>query len=259
MTANAMAGDREKCLQAGMNDHITKPINVDEMFSTMARWIVPATPAAAVVEEIPAQDDSTPLPPIEGIDTRAGLATTQGNSALYCRLLLRFRETYADFPALFAQALEDPDEAAATRCAHSLKGVAANIGARGVEQAARALEAACAGGQSCERVDDLLQQVCARLRPVILALAVLVDRSGAPEEVAPAEGYDPEQVRPQLERLAELLEDCDADAAELLEELRPHLAASPLAAGFRRLGQVVDAYEFDDALDIVQQWLTEMA
>jgi PAS domain S-box-containing protein len=259
MTANAMAGDREKCLQAGMNDHITKPINVDEMFSTMARWIVPATPAAAVVEEIPAQDDSTPLPPIEGIDTRAGLATTQGNSALYCRLLLRFRETYADFPALFAQALEDPDEAAATRCAHSLKGVAANIGARGVEQAARALEAACAGGQSCERVDDLLQQVCARLRPVILALAVLEDRSGAPEEVAPAEGYDPEQVRPQLERLAELLEDCDADAAELLEELRPHLAASPLAAGFRRLGQVVDAYEFDDALDIVQQWLTEMA
>ena len=84
MTANAMAGDREKCLQAGMNDHITKPINVDEMFSTMARWIEPASPAAAVVEETPVQDDSFPVPPIEKVIGMVLLAARTTNPDCFC-------------------------------------------------------------------------------------------------------------------------------------------------------------------------------
>ncbi|MGL1933350.1 MAG: response regulator, partial [Desulfotalea sp.] len=48
MTANAMAGDREKVIKAGMNDHIAKPINVEDMFQTMAKWITPSEPTSLI-------------------------------------------------------------------------------------------------------------------------------------------------------------------------------------------------------------------
>jgi len=65
MTANAMVGDREAVLAAGMNDHIAKPIVIDEMFATLAKWVKPTRSGAA------------------GIDTRRGLDNVGGDDALY--------------------------------------------------------------------------------------------------------------------------------------------------------------------------------
>ena len=112
MTANAMAGDREKVLAAGMVDHIAKPLNVDEMFETMARWIHPAVGAKA----LPATGEKTPggeiVPPLPGIDVAAGMATTMGNAKLYRRLLVKFRDSQRDFAELFARAAGDADPTA---------------------------------------------------------------------------------------------------------------------------------------------------
>ena len=75
MTANAMAGDREKTIAAGMNDYIAKPIDVDEMFQTMARWISPAQPlSGAVSDAAPVATPAPEIPPLDAIDTAAGLA-----------------------------------------------------------------------------------------------------------------------------------------------------------------------------------------
>ena len=95
MTAHALKGDRQKVLAAGMNDHIAKPINVNKMFSVMAKWITPASQVENREYEPPSltQDDSTEIPSIlPGVDTRAGLDTTQNNKKLYHRLLLKFRD-----------------------------------------------------------------------------------------------------------------------------------------------------------------------
>src|SRR5688500_446451 len=74
MTANAMAGDREKALAAGMADHIPKPLRVDEMFATIARWVVPREPAVAALPTAPAEAHAGGQASLPGIDTRAGLA-----------------------------------------------------------------------------------------------------------------------------------------------------------------------------------------
>ena len=87
MTANVMAGDREKILAAGMVDHIAKPIDTDRMFETIARWITPARPTAAVANVAAAS--SLVTFELRGIDTAAGLATTMNNHALYLSLLLK--------------------------------------------------------------------------------------------------------------------------------------------------------------------------
>ena len=81
LTANAMVGDREKALAAGMNDHISKPINLEELFATLARWVRPA--GAIVAESIgvaSAGTDVAPLAELPAIDNRGGHVGTAGNS-----------------------------------------------------------------------------------------------------------------------------------------------------------------------------------
>jgi polar amino acid transport system substrate-binding protein len=258
MTANAMAGDRERCLDAGMNDHITKPINVNEMFRTMARWITPSNPGQVPLTEGRGGDaQQCEILDIPGIDIQAGLATAQGNEALYRRLLLKFRDSQSDFAAEFATAQLDDDETAAMRCAHTLKGVAANIGATGVREAASLLEAACLAGRPEPEIDVLVEQACAALQRVLPALATLdMGEPGAMDETTAAE-VDPALVMSLLGRLAELLEDCDADAAEIVDQLRPLVAHSPQRSSFKRIEKLVEDYEFDDALELVQRWTAD--
>jgi CheY-like chemotaxis protein len=93
MTANAMAGDREKVIEAGMWDHIAKPLNVQAMFGTIAKWIKPANPTKLVeinTGEVLSSSGKFPLFNLKGIDVRAGLNTTMNNEGLYRRLLTKF-------------------------------------------------------------------------------------------------------------------------------------------------------------------------
>jgi HPt (histidine-containing phosphotransfer) domain-containing protein len=172
MTANAMVGDREKVLAAGMNDHIAKPIKFDDMFATLARWVHPAPVAppepAGLVN---AGAGADPLAGLPGIDIRAGLVRAMGDDALYRRLLRMFRDAQADFPARFSAAREAGNAAEATRLAHDLKSVAATLGVSAVHQEAMALEQACRhGGQN---IDALGHRVAQLLGPVLDGLQAL--------------------------------------------------------------------------------------
>jgi PAS domain S-box-containing protein len=166
MTANAMVGDREKVLAAGMNDHIAKPINVGEMFSTLARWVRRKGPAAGG---------------FPGIESAAGLAGVTGNEQLYRRLLGMFRDREADFAARFGAARTARDMVTATRLAHDLKGESGTLGAMAVREAAEALELACANGSGPADIDALFAVVVERLDPVIAGLRSLEGtRQGCP-------------------------------------------------------------------------------
>jgi signal transduction histidine kinase/DNA-binding response OmpR family regulator len=156
MTANAMAGDREKVLAAGMNDHVAKPFHVDELFATLARWVRPmAAPAAG------------PVAAPSGLDRCAGLAAVDGNEALYRRLLAMFREREADFEARLRDACARGDTAAALRSAHDLKSVSGTLGMPALQQAAAALEAACGRGASGAALEPLLADVARHLDPLL--------------------------------------------------------------------------------------------
>jgi len=171
MTANAMVGDRDKALAAGMNDHIAKPINVEEMFATLARWIRPPVAAARSAPD-PAGGDarSHALAELTGIDSRAGVAAMMGDSALYVHLLRMFRDRERDFAERFRAARSRGDAATAMRMAHDLKSVSGSLAVPGVHQAAGALERACIGGDDDVRIEALLQDVDRPLAPVIAQL-----------------------------------------------------------------------------------------
>jgi PAS domain S-box-containing protein len=277
MTANAMAGDKEKVMEAGMWDHIAKPLNVGEMFATIAKWIKPkesvatkteaayasragATaqigtdkPAQASVQNTaPAAVTATPpgLPELAGIDVKAGMATTMNNEKLFTRLLIKFRDSQGDFANLFAASRIDPDPTAAARAAHTLKGTAGNIGAKGVQAAAAELEHACLVDATAQQIDDLLAKTLAELQPVIAGLQA-VGAQTPPEGAAPKVETNPEQsarLQAALERLTVLLNDSDADAGDAVDELLELAKGTQLAFTLKRVAAAVADFDFDAAL-----------
>ncbi len=191
LTADAMKGTKEQVLTAGMNDYLTKPLDVALLYATLSRWTgegkKPAPKKAASkpalkpgVSTAPGLESSTPELP--GIDTAAGLRVCAGNAALYQQLLQMFAQAQADFGARFADALRDADPQAAQRCAHSLKGSAGNIGAQVVAAAAAELEQACREGAEPEKRSLLCDSVLRALAVVQAGLAELAQQGQASDE-----------------------------------------------------------------------------
>jgi PAS domain S-box-containing protein len=174
MTANAMVGDRDKAIAAGMNDHIAKPIKVDEMFATLARWVrSPAAGARGLSGPAGAAARIDPLADLTGIDCRAGVAAMMGDSTLYVHLLRMFRDREQDFVERFRAARSRGDFATAMRMAHDLKSVSGSLAVQGVHRAACSLERACIDGDDDAHFESLLQDVDRPLGPVIGQLKAL--------------------------------------------------------------------------------------
>ena len=164
MTANAMVGDREAVLAAGMNDHIAKPIAVDAMFATLARWVKPCRTSAAAATESATAALRSPQA-LRAIDTFCGMANAGGNGVLYLRMLGMFRTRESDFVQRFRAAQATGQLRDALRAVHDLKGMAATLGMHALQQAAAALERACLDGS--HDLDGLLQEVSGHLEAAV--------------------------------------------------------------------------------------------
>jgi PAS domain S-box-containing protein len=247
MTANAMTGDREKVLEAGMWDHIAKPLNVAEMYATIAKWVKPSGAACGAAPAASQQQPTGGLPTLPGIDVTAGLATTMNNLKLYTRMLIKFRDSQGSFSELFSAARQDSDPTAAERAAHTLKGTAGNIGARGVQAAAGELEQACHEGKKSSKIDGLLAKVLAELEPVVAGLQQVNTAEAAAAKAEPA--IPAGELQAALDQLAALLADNDSAAGDLLSELLDKIDGTPQARALKPVVDAINDYDFDEALE----------
>ena len=147
MTAHALAGDREKSLAAGMNDHISKPINPNVLEAALRQWLPPAkcTAVAADTLDPVINPDLLSIPPLPGLDVAGGLERLGGNRELYLKLLRDFvgGYGYGEAPAQLLRDLRAGMREAALHRIHTIRGVAGNLGAKELTAAATALEMAC--------------------------------------------------------------------------------------------------------------------
>ncbi|CAN5626124.1 hypothetical protein BH11PSE7_BH11PSE7_31460 [soil metagenome] len=182
MTANAMGPDRTRCLDAGMNDFVVKPVNPDDLWTALIRWI-PArhgvapqmSAAAAAVINPPAQPAgpgvvAASFAVIAGLDAAAGLARMMGKQPLYVAMLQRFVAGQKDVPDAIRHALAQDDWVTACRLAHTCKGVAGNIGARHVPASAGALEQAINVRAEPATLEMLIADFEERLQALVGAL-----------------------------------------------------------------------------------------
>ncbi len=166
MTANALLGDRERALAAGMNDHVAKPIDVEALYRTLAAWTRPADQAspASAGASAPA-GVNLKLP---GVDVDAGVARTLGNTGLYLRMLRIFVEQERDFISRWRLAWQQGEADTVERLLHTMQSLANTLGAFGLaqacQQAAADVEAQASSGhmeQAVSRVARELDQVLA--------------------------------------------------------------------------------------------------
>jgi two-component system sensor histidine kinase/response regulator len=256
MTANALAGDRDRSLAAGMNDHVTKPIDPEELFEVLLRWL-PHRTVHAPAECETAADVSSPsavagpaLDLIPGLDTADGLRRVLGRREAYVGILRRFAVGHADVTRDIRAALAEGRRADAERRAHTLKGAAGTIGARELQRQAGEIEAALRQGATPKDVEPLLDTAGAILDDLVSAL--LRTLPSEPELTSVTSSVDAKVLAAAVGRLDRLLSSDAAEAVDAFEAAGPILAA---AFGERagQIGKLVRSYQFEEALAALRE------
>jgi len=232
MTAHALAGDRQRCLDAGMSDHISKPIDPDLLIGTVARWLDDAGEGTAALEP----PSSTPP---QVWNQLAGLRRVGGNQVLYERLLRDFRSQFSDSPQQFSALLAQQDRQGLKQFGHSLAGVAGNLGLDEVSSLSRLLELNEDWPQSAKLVEQL-DLAFARVWEVL-------PKDKAPQAASPSKLQPVGDNLPQLQHLGRLLESGDPSAEELLPALGPLFQGEPTADLWKRLVSQVESFDLDKA------------
>jgi two-component system, sensor histidine kinase and response regulator len=263
MTAHATLEERQRCLAAGMNAHVAKPIDPAHLFETLGRFYQPtleSTPSVGQVAEAEIRDApakgaslSTPaaeggVPSVEGLDTADGLLRVAGNRNLYTKLLRQFAAQQADAATRIADALHAGDHAVAERLAHTVKGVAGNLGAGPVHRSAAALEQAIASHGDAKGVDALREGLARDLEALIGGLRAALGVEPAPPPVATSTApVDPDALKSLVEQMRKQLTEFDPAAGDVLEGNRALFRALLPDGDFAAFEQHIQGYAFGEA------------
>ena len=170
LTANVMVSEQNEFLDAGITDHIGKPIDPDRLVATLAKWVRPTrTTGSTPVGQTFQNSAPEPLPDLPGVNVAESVRRIGGNVALYFSLLDKFRVKQRNFATSFREALAANDRDTAERLAHTLRGIAGTLGAETLQDLARLLESSIKKGESGE-VDSLLARVDKELATFIASI-----------------------------------------------------------------------------------------
>ena len=281
MTANAMEADRQRCFAAGMNDHVAKPIEPAALWAALSRWIRPrpglGKPAGAGMPSGAAGSSAdagagvasdgeearqtgsdaavaAPFPAVAGLDTHLGLQRALGKPGLYAEMLRRFVQGQSSVISDLEQAAANADRELAERLAHTLRSVAANIGAQEISAHAQALEQALRSSATPQTTAALIASLDAALQPLLAQLHtwMLGPRTGRPADLTPsaAAGTQVEDSAVALQQLRTLLEQDDPAAPEFLQRHAQVLQAA-LGSSFAMLEIHTQNFDFEQALAVL--------
>ena len=247
MTANAMSGDRERCLEAGMNDHLPKPILPNEMFTTLHQWISPKQHIGKETAKVSISvvNDRARLPVTPLLDTEAALSRIAGNVPLYRSLLEKFVHNHSQSLLTIRELHKQGDSEQSIRMAHTLKSVAGSIGAVQFAASAAELEQALVSNQN---IEPLIEKAMPKL-------TAIVDAINSVEQVNALQNED-KQVSTELDsqaliklhaQLTDEIADFDAEAQETWRVIRKQLIKHLTPDLDTQLSNALSEYDFEQA------------
>lgn len=245
MTAHAMQGDKEKSLAAGMNDHLTKPIQVEKLVAMLNRWLKIDSTIIQKPVLVPKNSSQNSLPnTLPPFDLVQALKFSNQNATLLHELLLNFRSRYADSGKQLAQWIDSNDCTQAAQLAHSLKGVAGTLGASELRTAMEALEIALSNNQ-LQDLNQLLQNATIALTAAIEAAMTLPLLPERPKETV--KNLNPDEFQLILNQFNIALKSNNFNATEIFNDLKRYLLDLGLHQETAALSHWLNELDFQQA------------
>ncbi len=264
MTSDAISGVKEKCMAAGMNDFLTKPIDTDEFFTTLGKYIKSrgshTVEHRETIGEQPDQDEKNILKSIPGLQMDKALKRINNNLNLYVKLLRKFSDNYHEFTIHLRKKLEQGEVEEAERMVHTLKGVSGHIGAKDLHNYISMLDRKLKKKAEIDltAVTDELNKL---LTPLIAAINRFLQETGNQESSTAQEGdITPEKGRltDLLKELVPLLEEGNYEAVSLSERLSALTDDMSFGKTIKSLRESIVNYDFDKALEITETLLKDL-
>ena len=260
MTAHAMQGDREKCIEAGMNDYVSKPIDPEDLFAVLSRWVkVTVQPTSNSTQHENAEKPQTEMDihfeDLPGIDSASALRRLGGNKKLYAKLLNDFLQDHINDIVHIEKAkqLQNWDEA--ERRAHTLKGLGGNLGMIRLQEVARELEAVCKS-KTNQAYDQIIEQLQEELDEISNGLWAHLAASGnAAVETTTEQSGSPitnEEATPYLVSLAKQLAESSFEADKAFETAQPFLNHFGVKEDVQQLEKQINGFDFEGALSSLE-------
>jgi len=264
MTAHAMQGIKDECLAAGMNDYVSKPIDIQELFGVLGKWIkrrsetpgecLPQTTDITITES-----EQVQLPVfLPGIDLDSGLQRLCGNKSLYKKLLLDFMHNYRQIIPEIQSALKR-DEDVAHRLTHTIKGIAGNLSAGDVQRTAHELDIAIIGRKKND-YDTLLADLDRSLQILLHSISTLQEEENHQQPVEDHETpVDYEKITPILQEMAQLLKKDNLTAVKYVEIIKESFGPSLFRDEINQMEKYIRNIEFAEALKLLEKIIDEIA
>jgi len=270
MTANAFEEDRRKCIEAGMNDHLVKPVEPEILYKCLIKWLPikkhepenKGAPTIAVDKDQTRHIATAPeeqnqlkaLRQMDGLNVGNGLRILGGDISVYLRLVRQFgQKCETDAVHILTQTAAE-NYHSIMQTVHSIKGVAGNLGAIRIQELAAELEQAARIGSGKDQFEKLANKFVAEIRRFADALP----KERISPESPQREDVDPVQIDEILNRLAVLLANNDTEAYDLFEEHKDLIIFRLGDSGFD-LKRQIQEFDYRDALNTLRSTFSKVS